>query len=161
MCELSAPERMVFAYLLLNSKVNICGIYEIPQPKICFDTALSKEEVGKALEKLATDGKIRRHRAWVRIVNVGKYNNYRGPKNDEAFRKELLRCPRDLLDDHEITLLDTSIDTSMYTVPIGTRNQKLEIRNQKPIQIGKEFPQRWKFDSDEAFELAKQAYEAI
>lgn len=116
---LSADATYVFMYLLTNERINMCGTFELPIDRISFDTKIGIQRTEEALKELVGTGRIRYSRDWVTIPNVSRYNSYTGPKNDVALEKEISSIPS--------YVTNTSIDTSIYTPPIGTRNQKSEI----------------------------------
>lgn len=124
---LNKVEKLTFNYLITNESVNICGIYELPDRNICFDLDITQEELAAIKEKFHKDGKILFCNGWVRIVNVDKYNSYKGEKNDTARERELALAPE------EIKNIDTSMNTSMDTThnTNTNQNQKSEIKNQK------------------------------
>lgn len=134
--ELSLSEKIIFIYLLTNDKVNICGIYEITDREVIFDTGVSSDQLAKAKKRLHEAGKILFYNSWVKIVNVDKYNSYKGDSNNKCRAKELELAPSELRTD------DTSVGTSDETSVGGgatlleIRNKKLEIKNKKQEKEG-------------------------
>ena len=126
---LSMEHKLLFIYLITNSKINICGIYELPLRKIAYDTGIAEDVIKDGFRIFQENNKVRVKNGWVRVVNVDKFNNYKGQKNEVARDKETACIPDNVYE--YLMGNDTSIDTSMYTVPIVTRNKKSEIRNKK------------------------------
>lgn len=139
---LSQEAKFLWLYLLTNDKINICGIYEITDREIIFDTSMNTDTLKKIKKEL--EPKAIFYKDYVKISNVEKYNNYRkSPKNEVAYNRELSCIPDDVL---RVYGIDTSMDTSIDT----PRNQKSEIRNQeqeilnKESEIEEESPFDWK-----------------
>ncbi len=56
--ELSPKDKLLFIYLLTNSKTNMLGIYEVSVSKMSFETGLTKTEIKKAFEGFQTLEKV-------------------------------------------------------------------------------------------------------
>lgn len=124
--QLKADEQLAFVYLLTNPRVNLCGIYELPDSQIFLP--ISKERWQSIKEKFMADKKFIFIDGWVRIVNYEKYNCYTGEKNIVAREKELLQVKKEIL---EYPIDTVSID---YRYPSDSlSNQKSVISNQKPV----------------------------
>jgi hypothetical protein len=95
---LSAKEKLLFIYLISNEKVNICGIYEMPDKYILLDTGLKQKELEIIKEKFMQDGKFAFIDGWVKIMNFDNYNSFSGELNDKAKEKELAIIPQEILD---------------------------------------------------------------
>jgi len=91
--ELNSKEKLVFIYLITNSSVNICGIYELPDRYIRFDLELKQSELDKIKQKFMKDNKIMFINGWVKIMNYEIYNKFTGEKNEKAKEKELSLIP--------------------------------------------------------------------
>lgn len=122
---LNPTEKLVFVYLLTNSRINLCGFYELPDRIISFETGIGSSDLEKMKQKFQADGKFSFHSGWVKVLNHEKYNQYKGEKNEIAKEKELSLIPQEIVE---------GIDTLSvpYRYPSdSTRNHKSEIRNQK------------------------------
>ena len=108
-CQLSHKEKLFFAYLITNDRVNIIGCYELPDKYIMADLELTRQELEKAKEKLHKAGKVLFKDGWIRIVNSDKYNSYNGEKLLKARENELSQAPKELIE------YKVSIDTSIHT----------------------------------------------
>lgn len=95
---LSAKEKLLFIYLISNEKVNICGIYEMPDKYILLDTGLKLKELEVIKDKFMKDGKFAFIDGWVKIMNFEPYNSFSGELNDKAREKELAIIPQEILD---------------------------------------------------------------
>lgn len=144
---LSQEAKLLWLYLITNEKINICGIYEITDREINFDTGIKITDSLK--EELKPKALFFKN--WVFIPNVDKYNKYRNaPTNQKSFETEISNIPEDII---EHILSDTSIYTSIYTHPIlqeiinkksGTRNKKQEIINKESeTEKGDDLPFEW------------------
>jgi len=141
---LSNDAKFLWVYLLTNDKINICGIYEITDREIIFDTSIDTSILDKIKKEL--EPKAIFYKGYVKVANAEKYNNYRNsPKNEIAYNRELSRIPKDVLDTYGI---DTSIHTSIHT-PI---NKKSEKGNKIAILEDEE---TWK-ELSEKFEVSKE-----
>ena len=69
-------ERLFFLYLFTNPKVNMCGIYELPDKIICYTLDLTLSDLGLLKAKLEKDNKFYFYRGWVFIINFSKHNMY-------------------------------------------------------------------------------------
>ena len=144
---LSQEAKFLWLYLITNEQINICGIYEITDREIKFDTGMEiTESIKKELKPKALFFKN-----WVFIPNVDKYNKYRNaPTNQKSFETEINRIPDDVI---ECILSDTSMYTSIYTHPIlqeiinkksGTKNKEQGTLNKESkIEEGDELPFEW------------------
>lgn len=132
---LTKKEKLVFIYFLTNERVNICGIYEIPDKYISMDLDISIKELQPIKQKFQKDQRFIFYNGWVKIPKVEKYNSFLGEKNLIAKDRELALVPSNLIGD--IYPLDTSIDTSIDTTLNHNHNQ-LSIINNKIEDIKEE-----------------------
>lgn len=72
--DLSHEEKLLFIYLFTNSKVNLCGIYELPDRTISYTLALPLPTVLKIKEKLQKDNKFLFYKGYVFIINYAQHN---------------------------------------------------------------------------------------
>jgi hypothetical protein len=122
-CGLSRASGWVYIYLLTCSQNNICGIFEIPDRVVLFNTRTTQSELEKAKEELKN--KVVFYKGWVKIINTNKYNNYvTNSKLQIALEKEISLIPQEVVD--YMNGYDTSMDTSIYT----PNNHKSKIINQ-------------------------------
>ncbi|GAI73721.1 unnamed protein product [marine sediment metagenome] len=129
--ELNLREKLVFIYLITNEKVNICGIYELPDKYIRFDLDLKQTELDKIKQKFMEDGKFLFVDGWIKILNYQIYNRFLGEKNEVAKEKELALIPIKIRDfRYPIDRVSTNGDTlSIYNhnklvINNGISNQK-------------------------------------
>lgn len=123
---LNIKEKIVFIYLLTNENINLCGIYELPDKYICFDTGVSQSDLIKIKNKFMESGKIIFFNGWVKISNHEKYNtNYSGSKNEVAFQREISTISESVLKELDRLSID-------YQYPSdSTINHKSKIINNK------------------------------
>ena len=128
---ITRSSRLLFIYLLTCESNNICGIFEIPDRNILFDTGLNQSELDQAKKDLKE--KVIFYEGWIKILNTEKYNNYvTNPKLEKAFNRELSVVPSKTIE--YMNKYDTSIDTSIYTInnhKSKTINQKSKIKKDK------------------------------
>lgn len=123
--EMNKFARYLYIYLLTCSYINICGIFQLANSKIMFETGLTKKDLELAQDDLIRQKKVMFKDGWVCVVNARKNNNYEASElNKIACQKELDKVPCLIRE-----FFDTTIDTSMGVVSILTRNKKQEIRN--------------------------------
>jgi hypothetical protein len=126
--ELNHKEKLAFLYFITNEKVNICGIYELPDKYIKMDLGFSQGELDKIREKFIKDDKFIFIDGWIKIVNFELYNKFEGEKNERAKEKELALIP------DKIIQYTYSIDTEIDRVSSGKDtpyNHKSIINNHK------------------------------
>lgn len=143
---LSKDAKFIWLYLITNDQINICGIYELTNREIKFDTGVDITD--KIKEELKPKAMF--FKTWIFIPNVDKYNKYRNaPTNQKAFETEINLIPGDVIEE---ILSDTSMYTSIYTHPIlqeirnkkqGTKNKEQGTSN-KESEIEEESPLDWK-----------------
>jgi len=122
---LTQKEKLFFMYLLTNERVNICGIYELSDREMMFDTGYPIDTVSSMKDRLSKDGKFYFYKGWVKIVNYDKYNGYSGEKTNVCKEKDLELAP------NEIKEMDTPSIHDQY--PIDTPNNNIYINNNKLI----------------------------
>lgn len=123
---LSKPARYLFFYFITNYRINLCGIYELSEELICFETGFKEEELQKLKKELSP--KIKFFDNWVYVVNAKKLGGYSGKLCDQGIDKEMLTIP----DYIKKCFIDGVCDTPCkgYEYPLqGTRNKKQEIIN--------------------------------
>ena len=96
--ELNIKEKLVFIYLVTNEKVNICGIYELPDKYIKFDLGLKQSELDRIKQKFQKDGKFTFIYGWIKITNFEIYNKFDGEKNKIAKQKEMALIPKKIIE---------------------------------------------------------------
>ncbi len=129
---LNHKEKLVFIYLLTNDRVNLVGIYELPDKYIKVDLNLTESELQRIKQKLHKANRILFKNGWIKIVRHDKYNSYKGKTVNKAKKKELSNIPVFFIQDGGG--IDTSIDTSIDTPnnhKSKTINQKSKIKNNK------------------------------
>jgi len=139
---LSKTEKLVFIYLLTNERVNICGIYEIPDKYICMDLDITIKELQPIKQRLQKDQRFIFYNGWVKIPKVEKYNSFLGEKNLIAKERELALVPSELIGD--TYPFDTSIDTSIHTTlnhnQLSVINNKIEdVKEEDILSICKDY----------------------
>jgi hypothetical protein len=96
-CSLSHKEKLAFIYFFTNERVNICGIYELPDKYIKIDLELTQNELYKIKEKFSKDSKFIFIDGWVKIINHDSYSKFTGEFNEKAKEKELALIPQEII----------------------------------------------------------------
>lgn len=124
-CSLNHKEKLLFLYLITNDRVNISGVYELPDKTIKNDVEMTEMELEKAKEKFHNNKKFVFFNGWIKIINLERYQNYTGEKNDVCRAKELEKAPPEL---------QTDTLSIPYRYPTDSpSNKKSEIRNKKLV----------------------------
>lgn len=91
--DLDAEGKLLYIYLLTNTKTTQCGIYELPIKVIQFETGLDKKVIEQYLKKFEADKKIlySKETSEVFMLNWLKYNNIVSPKVIACIKKELMQ----------------------------------------------------------------------
>ncbi len=122
--KLNPKEKLLFIYLITNEKVNICGIYELPDKYIKFDLGLRQIELDKIKQKFMENGKFLFIDGWVKILNYERYNRFLGEKNEKAKENELALIPvkiREFI--YPIDGVSTNGDTPSNQLVINNHNK--------------------------------------
>lgn len=121
--------KLLFLYLITCPQNNICGIFEICDRVLMFNSGLNQVELEQAKKDL--EGRVIFYQSWVKLTKSNKYNNYvTSPKLEVALKRELDLIPEVIL--KYMNGYDTSIHTSIYT-PI---NHKSKIINNNKGGVG-------------------------
>jgi len=124
---LNRLEKLAFIYLITNDQIGLSGIYELPDNKALFETGLNQVEWESVKTKFQADGKFGFCNGWVKIINVDKYQQFSGEKNEIAKKREISIVSKDILDTLSIP----------YRYPIDTPNNKKSIISNKKSIIRK------------------------
>lgn len=133
---LSIEGKIIFLYYLLNERVNIIHCYECPDKYVIADTGVIKKNLIKYQEKFARDNKLSFYKGYVKIINAGKYESFKGEKNEKKKNILLTQLSIDVLDwynNKKNTPIDTPIDTPIM---IGSINHKSKTINHKEGGMG-------------------------
>lgn len=137
---LSRDARELFLYVLTNQRINLSGMYQLPDRVILSDTKIGSDGLQTAKQELLP--KVIFYESWVYIKNAEKLSNFSGSKNEIAKQKELNDVPTTIFNylfnvdnsvdnssilDKKDTLLSTS--DRVFGVENSSSNKKLEIRN--------------------------------
>lgn len=89
--ELEPLDKLLWLYLLTNSKTTQSGVYEFSERYACFETGMSRKEVSDALQRFIKAGRIRYNQAnsEIMVTNWLKFNSARSPKVAAVIDKEL------------------------------------------------------------------------
>jgi hypothetical protein len=87
----------VFLYLLTNQLTNICGVYEITDRQVSFDTGYTIDVVRVCFQRFQEHGKIIRRGDWVAFKNWIKHQSL-APGVQGGIAKLLSAVPKDMAD---------------------------------------------------------------
>jgi len=131
---LSLYGQHLLSYLITCEHINICGIFELPDPYIVLESKLTKEQLDLAKKELEDTGRVIFEDSWIFVVNARKNNNYEASRdNYKAMLKELSRVPNSVAKRFDKyspygsikSTLNSSVDSSPDS------NNKQEIINKK------------------------------
>ena len=96
--ELSDKEVRFFIYLFTNPKVNMVGIYELPNRLICATLGASLGEIKKMQAKFQKDDKFSFYKNWVFIHNFSDHNHF-SPAQPviDSYLKDFNLIPQEIL----------------------------------------------------------------
>jgi hypothetical protein len=125
-CELNLYAQHLYMYLLTCQYINMCGIFQLPDSKIIFESKLNVKQLEKAKEDLQAVGKILFHKGWIYVVNAEKNNKYRNsPLNETSYDREIKRVPA-AIKEYFDTTIGTSIDSDIKPKPKSNPKPKHE-----------------------------------
>lgn len=89
--DLDPEGKLLYIYLLTNTKTTQCGIYELPIKIIQFETGLDKKTIETYIKKFVADKKIlySYDTSEIFLLNWLKYNSIDSPKVMACIKKEL------------------------------------------------------------------------
>lgn len=134
--DLDEHAQYLFFYLITNHRINLCGIYELPNKVILRETKIKPRDLLKAKENLAP--KVLFYKTWVWVLNAQRHGGYKGEKNDTACEREMSIIPVEVINGLNKQKEDrVSVE---YRYPSDTSiNHKLEIINHKSKYSSVEF----------------------
>lgn len=96
--KLSSLEKLFFLYLFTNPKVNMVGIYELPDVLILPTLGCTVDELNSMKDRFERDSKYFFHDGWVFINNFTKHNRYSSAPNIvDAYIKEITSIPQSVM----------------------------------------------------------------
>jgi hypothetical protein len=123
---LSRASKLLFVYLISNSRINLSGFFELPDRVITFDTGLTNKELEDSKKELIPKAVF--YKGWVYIKNAQHLGGYKGEKNDKASKNEKSLIPSDI---QEYCYRVSKNNDRVFEVSDTSINHKSEIRNQK------------------------------
>jgi hypothetical protein len=108
--ELTHKEKLAFLYFITNHRVNLSGVYQLPDKFILNDLDLTPSELVLIKNKFTKADKIHFVHGFVIIKNASKYNNFlKGNAwQKKAFSREMALLPKivkDYLEDNHFELV--------------------------------------------------------
>lgn len=156
--KLSEPAKIVFLYLITNHRINLIGLYELPDRVLVFDTGISADSLESIKAELFPKAVF--YEGWVYLPNAERLGGYRGEKNDNAKEREWNSVP-EVIKNTITTMKSYRVSCSQDTVseysdtPI---NHKSEIINHKSETINHKSEDSVS-DFDEAFKSLAEKLE--
>jgi len=93
---LNEREKLVFMFYFTNERVNMSGIYEMPDRLASYTLNLNKSELEEIKKKLESDRKYFFFKSWVFIPNNQKHSKYSTSKYVvKAFLNDFNKIPFD------------------------------------------------------------------
>lgn len=96
--DLDPIEKLLFNYVLTNSHISMCGIYELPIKVMALETGIEREMLLKILARLEKSNKIVYQNGWLCVVNYPKHQNYNKTTMVKALTREIGLIPAVLLE---------------------------------------------------------------
>lgn len=96
---LTPEQKFFYIYLLTNDRTTQCGIYEITNKQMCYDTGYNEDTIKKLIEFFVSSGKIKysKDTKEIALKNWVKYNDSNSPKVKACIDKELLKVKNRVL----------------------------------------------------------------
>ncbi len=94
---LKPDEKLVYLYLLTNERTSICGIYEITENTISFDTGLTVPRLRQIVDSLIHANKLRKEGNWVYLTNFNKHQK-NNPSVEQGIERAIKELPEGLSD---------------------------------------------------------------
>ena len=91
--DLDMDEKLLFLYLLTNPLCNVCGIYQITQKRISYETGIDKKRIEQIFKKLEDDKKIIQADGWIVIINFTKHQSTKSPDVIKGIQRILEGLP--------------------------------------------------------------------
>lgn len=132
---LSPKDKLLYLYLITNSKTNMLGIYEVSVSKISFETGLTKIEIDKAFKGFERVKKAYHIDNFIILANFLK-NQKMNPNMLKSAKKEHETLPQWLLD-----MLFANGSEGFESLTKGFEMvRKIEVEDESEIEdeIGKE-----------------------
>jgi len=115
--------KYIFIYLLTCSPINMCGIFQLTEKKIIFETGLSEGDLTIAKEELSAAKKVFLFEGWVFVVNAFKNCKvWKSEKCWDAWEEDFSK-----ISDEILAHFNTAIGIDIYSA------QKTEINKQKQL----------------------------
>lgn len=96
--ELNDKEHRAFILFFTNHRVNMVGIYEMPDRIIRYTLGATLEELGKIKKKFETDRKYFFYKGWIYINNFHKHNRFSyAPQVIDTYLNDFNSIPQDVL----------------------------------------------------------------
>ena len=138
--ELSSKEREFFIYLFTNPKVNMVGIYELPDRIVRSTLGYTLDELARFQKKLQSDNKYYFFKNWVFVNNFSEHNKYSpAPNVVKTFIKDFNSIPQNVLNhffrtlklDYQPTIENKDIVIVMDKVMVkeGTPYPRIEAKD--------------------------------
>jgi len=96
--DLNNLEKTAFIFLFTNHKVNMVGIYELPDKIISSTIGATLEDLCKIKKKFENDRKYFFYNGWIFINNFSEHNKYSpAPNVVKTFLKDFNSIPQEIL----------------------------------------------------------------
>lgn len=131
---LTITEKMFFLYLFTNDKVNLCGVYELPDKYILPTLDLTLDQLKELKLKAQNDNKYAFYKNWIFIVNFSEHNEYStAPNVIKSFIKDFNAIPNEIYNHffNELKLF--------YVPPIKNYN-KVMVMDKVMVKEGRGYP---------------------
>ena len=127
--ELNDQEKVAFIYLFTNHKVNMVGIYELPDRIICATLGATLDDLKKIKSKFEKDRKYFFHKGWIFINNFYKHNHFSSvPTVMDTYLDDFNSIPQDVLKHFLVNL-------KLQYIPTIVRKDKITKKNSVMVMV--------------------------
>ena len=95
--DLNNNEKLLYLYFLTNERTSICGIYEITERTMAFDTGIELKKIKQTVDTLVHAGKIKRHKNWIYLLNFSKHQKS-NPSVEQGIKRAIKELPEGIFD---------------------------------------------------------------
>jgi len=132
--KLSKIEKLFFIYLFTNPKVNMVGIYELPDILILPTLGCTLEELEKMKQKFEKDEKYFFYDGWVYINNFSKHNKYSSAQNVvDSYLRDFNSIPIEVLN-HFLVV------KKLNYIPTICEKEKVTVKVMVMVKEGSPYP---------------------
>lgn len=147
--DLNPDEKLLYLYLLTNERTSICGIYEITEKTMAFDTGIELKNIKQTVDRLIQAGKLRRYENWVYLLNFSKHQKS-NPSIEQGIERAIKELPAGVFDRLGTDCIQYGLLKPKLELEL---EPKLELEVSTPAQKMKKFINSISEKNNEYFDL--------